>query len=101
MAIEDIMKSTETLNNKYIEEWKIQNRKVLGYYCTYIPEEIMYAGNFLGFRVRGTEASGTSKADTILSRFNCSLVRATLDLAMEGKFNFLIKTNLSPHFIGY
>lgn len=89
MTIEDIYKITETLNNPYIEDWKKQNKNVLGYYCTYIPEEIINAGNILGYRVRGTEATGTSRADTLLSRFNCSFVRATLDLAMEGKYDFL------------
>ena len=89
MTIEDIFKITETLNNPYVEDWKKQNKNVLGYYCTYIPEEIINAGNILGFRIRGTEATGTSRADTLLSRFNCSFVRATLDLAIEGKYDFL------------
>jgi len=89
MTLEDFMKSTKTLSNSYIEEWVKQDKKILGYYCTYIPEETLHAGGILGFRVRGTEAEGTSRADTILSRFNCSYVRATLDLAMEGKYNFL------------
>jgi len=100
MTIEDILKNTETLYNPYIEEWKKQNKKVMGYYCTYIPEEILLAGNFLPYRVRGTEAAGTSKADTILSRFNCSFIRASLNLAMEGKYNFfdgLICMNSCDH----
>ena len=89
MTIENLFKSTETLSNPYIEEWKKQNKKILGYYCTYVPEEIIHAGGLMGYRMRGTEAEGTSRADTILSKFNCSFVRATLDLAMEGKYNFL------------
>ncbi len=89
MGYEDFIKVTETLSNPYIEEWKKENKKILGYYCTYVPEEILHAGGIMGFRLRGTTAEGTSRADTILSRFNCSYVRATLDLAMEGKYDFL------------
>ncbi|MHA1149753.1 MAG: 2-hydroxyacyl-CoA dehydratase subunit D [Promethearchaeota archaeon] len=89
MIIQEILKCTETLNNPFIDDWKKQGKKVMGYYCTYVPEEIIHAAGVLGFRIRGTEAEGTSRADTILSRFNCSFVRATLDLAMEGKYNFL------------
>jgi len=89
MGYEDFIKVTETLSNPYIEEWKKENKKILGYYCTYVPEEILHAGGIMGFRLRGTTAEGTSRADTILSRFNCSFIRATLDLAMEGKYDFL------------
>lgn len=89
MVYEDLIKVTETLSNPYIEEWKKENKKILGYYCTYIPEEILHAGGIMGVRLRGTSAEGTSRADTILSKFNCSFIRATLDLAMDGKYNFL------------
>lgn len=89
MTIEEFMKTSEVLYNPYIEDWKKQNKKILGYYCTYIPQEIIHAADMMGFRFRGTEAEGTSRADTIMSRFNCSFVRATLDLAMQGKYDFI------------
>ncbi|MHA1291750.1 MAG: 2-hydroxyacyl-CoA dehydratase subunit D [Promethearchaeota archaeon] len=89
MPFKDFIKTTEMLNNSYIDIWKKENKKVIGYYCTYIPEEIIHAGGLLGFRIRGTGAEGTSRADTILSRFNCSFIRATLDLVMQGNYNFL------------
>ena len=59
MTIENLFKSTETLSNPYIEEWKKQNKKILGYYCTSVPEEIIHAGGLMGYRMRGTEAEGT------------------------------------------
>ncbi len=89
MTFDNFVKSIDTLQNSYVNEWKKQGKKVAGYYCTYVPEELLHAGDLLGFRMRGTEAEGTSRADTILSRFNCSFVRATLDLSLQGKYNFL------------
>jgi benzoyl-CoA reductase/2-hydroxyglutaryl-CoA dehydratase subunit BcrC/BadD/HgdB len=89
MSIKEMLRVSETLSNSYIEDWKLQRKKVLGYYCTDIPEEILHAGNILGYRMRGTEAEGSGRADTIMNRFNCSFVRATLDLIMQGKYGFL------------
>jgi benzoyl-CoA reductase subunit C len=89
MKYEEFLKISETLSNPLVEEWKKHKKKIIGYYCTYVPEEILVAADILGFRMRGTGAEGTSRADTILSRFNCSYVRASLDLALEGKYNFL------------
>ncbi len=89
MKYDEFLKISETLSNPLVEEWKKQKKKIIGYYCTYVPEEILVAAEILGFRMRGTGAEGTSRADTILSRFNCSYIRASLDLALEGKYNFL------------
>ena len=89
MTTQELLKVSETLSNPYIEAWKKQGKKVMGYYCTDTPEEILHAGGILGFRMRGTEAEGTARADTIMNTFNCSYVRATLDLAMQGRYNFL------------
>jgi benzoyl-CoA reductase/2-hydroxyglutaryl-CoA dehydratase subunit BcrC/BadD/HgdB len=32
-----------TLLNSYIEEWRNQGKRVLGYNCSYFPEEIVHA----------------------------------------------------------
>ncbi len=89
MTSQDLLKVSDTLSNLHLEEWKQQGKKIIGYYCTDVPEEILHAGGILGYRLRGTEAEGTSMADTIMNNFNCSFVRATLDLIMQGRYNFL------------
>ncbi|MHA1250043.1 MAG: 2-hydroxyacyl-CoA dehydratase subunit D, partial [Candidatus Helarchaeota archaeon] len=91
MNLEDLefIKLSQTLINKYIEQWKKDNKKVYGYYCSYIPEEILHSMDILSFRIRGTGCKDTALADSILSHFNCSFVRCTLNLVMEGKYNFL------------
>jgi benzoyl-CoA reductase subunit C len=75
--------------NKYIEKWQEEGRKVMGYYCTYIPEELLYAGGFLPYRVRATNQIDTDKADVYMVRYICSFIRATLNSALEGKLDFL------------
>ena len=40
--------------HSYAKEWKEKTGgKVLGYFCTYVPEEILYAANILPIRILG------------------------------------------------
>lgn len=79
----------QTLQNPYIKDWISNGGKVIGYYCTYLPEEILHAANFLPYRIRGIENSDSLQADVYLSKFNCSYVRSTLNLFFNQKYNFL------------
>ena len=80
---------SNSITNKYIEEWKNNNKKVLGYYCTYIPEELFHAAGLLPYRIRATNHKEDDLADTYMVRFTCSFVRATLDLALRGGYDFI------------
>ena len=87
-ALNELEKVSETLLNKHIESWKSQGKKVLGYNCTYMPEEIVHAAGILPFRIRGTGCVETTLADSYLATVNCSFARACLELMMEGKYDF-------------
>jgi bzd-type benzoyl-CoA reductase N subunit len=79
-----------TLSNPAVEEWKKAGGKVVGYSCTYVPEEIIHAAGILPFRIRGTGCVGTSVADAWLTRIaNCSFARSVLELALTGEYDFL------------
>ncbi|MFW9999974.1 MAG: 2-hydroxyacyl-CoA dehydratase subunit D [Candidatus Hodarchaeota archaeon] len=80
---------SNSINNPYITEWQKKDKKVIGHYCTYIPEELLYAADLLPFRIRATGHEDTDLADTYMVRFTCSFVRATLDMALKGKYDFL------------
>ena len=89
-AAEELTKVSETLYNPFIESWKDGGGKVMGYPCTYIPEEITYAAGILPYRLRGTGCVGTTIADTWLARLaNCSFARSVLELALTGEYDFL------------
>jgi benzoyl-CoA reductase/2-hydroxyglutaryl-CoA dehydratase subunit BcrC/BadD/HgdB len=75
--------------NSYIENWQEMGKKVIGYYCTYIPEELLYAADLLPFRIRATGNKDTDLGDIYMVRFTCSFVRATLDMALKGIYDFL------------
>jgi benzoyl-CoA reductase/2-hydroxyglutaryl-CoA dehydratase subunit BcrC/BadD/HgdB len=77
------------IKNPYIENWQASKKKIIGYYCTYIPEELLHAAEILPYRIRATGNKDTELADTYMVRFTCSFVRATLDLALKGAYNFM------------
>jgi benzoyl-CoA reductase/2-hydroxyglutaryl-CoA dehydratase subunit BcrC/BadD/HgdB len=83
------LKLANTIINPYIEEWQAEGKKIVGHYCTYIPEELLYAANLLPFRIRSTGHEDTDLGDVYMVRFTCSFVRATLDMALKGMYDFL------------
>ena len=62
-------------------------QKVMGWMCSYFPEEIVSAAGGYPVRVLGGES--TSYSDAYMHINMCSLVRACLDEALQGKYSFL------------
>ncbi|MFW9939055.1 MAG: 2-hydroxyacyl-CoA dehydratase subunit D [Candidatus Thorarchaeota archaeon] len=86
---DSFIKIANDIENQYIKDWQKSGRKVIGFYCTYIPEELLFAADILPFRIRATGNKDTELADIYMVRFTCSFVRATLDLALKGGYDFL------------
>ena len=80
---------SKSIQNQYLSDWQENKRKVVGHYCTYIPEELLHAANLLPFRIRATGHEDTDLGDVYMVRFTCSFVRATLDMALRGLYDFL------------
>jgi len=63
-------------------------RKIVGYVCTYAPEEIILAAGAHPLRLFGT--TGTiERADAHLQSYCCSLVRGILEEGLKGGTDFL------------
>jgi benzoyl-CoA reductase subunit C len=92
----DFMEAALVLNNKYVREWKEGGRKVVGYTCSYVPDEMFYAAGILPYRIRGFGATEATIGDTYFGPFICSLPKAMLQLAGEGKFDFLDGAIITP-----
>lgn len=86
---EKLIEAGKTLLNPYVQEWKEKGKKVVGYTCTYVPEEIIYAADILPFRIRATGCADTSLADAYMGRSNCSFSRSCLELGLRGEYDFL------------
>jgi len=88
-ALEKFQETTKTLVNPSLKKWKDNGGKIIGCYCSYIPEEMITAAGFVPFRMRGTGSTGTDMADTCVSSINCSFSRHSLDLGLRGEYSFL------------
>jgi benzoyl-CoA reductase subunit C len=64
------------------------SKKVVGYMCTYAPEEIIFAAGAHPLRLFGSNKN-IILADGHLQAYCCSLVRGVLEDALSGDLNFL------------
>lgn len=85
-----------SLSNRFIQEWKDAGKQVVGFTCSYVPEEIIHAAGLLPFRIRGIGATSTSIADTYFGPVICSYPKCILQLAGEGKYDFLDGVIITP-----
>jgi bzd-type benzoyl-CoA reductase N subunit len=88
-AFEQLSKTAKTLANEETKKWKEQGGKVMGYFCSAMPEEIITAAGMLPFRVRGTGSEGTELADAHFSSINCTFARHAFNMALKGELDFL------------
>ena len=73
----------------YCQEYKkCDDKKIVGYACSYAPEELIHAAGALPFRLFG-EGEGIYRADRHLQSYCCSLVRGILEEALSGRIHFL------------
>ena len=80
----------------YARNWKkAHGRKVVGYFCSYTPEEIISAAGALPFRIFGS-GEAISRSDEHLQAYSCSFVRSALADGLSGKLEFLDGT-VFPH----
>ena len=94
--IKEFIEASTVLNNRHVVKWKDCGKKVVGYTCSYVPDEIFHSAGILPFRIRGFGAADTTISDTYFGPFVCSLPKCMLQLAGEGKFNFLDGAIITP-----
>jgi benzoyl-CoA reductase subunit C len=88
-AMEDLTKSANSVYNKEIDRWKKGGKQVVGYLCSYIPEEVFYAAGILPIRVAARGCTETSHADALMGSLTCSFSRACFELALTKEYDFL------------
>jgi bzd-type benzoyl-CoA reductase N subunit len=75
---------------KVATEWKARGKKVVGYRCIYVPEEIIWAADMLPYQVYGT-TEAVSLADSYFQPCVCEFVRNVFDIALDRRLDFLDK----------
>lgn len=77
------------------EAKKKTGKKVVGYFCSYAPDELIHAAGAIPFRIFGTKGE-IEMADSHFQAYCCALVRGGLEEALAGRLDFLDGT-LFPH----
>ena len=73
----------------YARSWKDRTGgKVVGYLCTYVPEEIIYAGGILPVRLMGSHQPQDVSERHIPSMY-CSFCRDVLAQGLLGRYDYL------------
>lgn len=75
--------------HEYARQWKARTgRKVIGYFCTWLPEEIVYAAGILPVRILGSHEP-QEMAERHISSMYCPLCRDCLAQGLSGKYDYL------------
>ncbi|MBT3219799.1 MAG: 2-hydroxyacyl-CoA dehydratase [Proteobacteria bacterium] len=86
--------------NDRVDAWKEQGKPVIGYFCPYVPSEIILATGALPLRFRGSGSDDSSLGDAYMSSRLCTYVRHVVSLALDDQFDFLdgqISLNTCDH----
>jgi bzd-type benzoyl-CoA reductase N subunit len=87
--LDELLNTPVRMDNPHVRKWKEEGERIVGYLCTYAPEEIIYAAGMLPYRAGAAGCTATDKADVYLHRFNCTYARCLLQLGIEGDYDFL------------
>jgi len=73
----------------YARQWKEKNGgKVIGFFCTYVPEEILYAAGVLPVRVLGSHEPQNVTEPHIFGMY-CPFCRDVLAQGLKGRYDYL------------
>ncbi|MBN1664638.1 MAG: 2-hydroxyacyl-CoA dehydratase [Deltaproteobacteria bacterium] len=70
-------------------------KPIIGYFCSYTPEELILAAGTHPFRLFGSSRN-IRLADEHIQTYSCAVVRSTLEDALNGNLSFLAGT-IFPH----
>lgn len=75
---------------KEILELKQQGKKVFGWLCTYVPEEVIHAAGILPVRITGySQEVELEDGNAYLYINNCSFSRSCLQMGLRGEYDYL------------
>lgn len=64
-------------------------KKVIGYFCCFVPEEIVAAFDMVPYRIQGNQSAPIDQADACIEPMACPFVRSCFNLALKGEYDFL------------
>ncbi|HOG11534.1 MAG TPA: 2-hydroxyacyl-CoA dehydratase family protein, partial [Smithellaceae bacterium] len=59
--------------------------KVIGYFCCFVPDEILAAFDLVPYRIQGSQSESIDEADALLEPMACPFARSCFNLALKGR----------------
>jgi len=85
----DKFRDWEQNRHDYAKSWQERTGgKVIGYFCTYVPEEILYAAGVLPVRILGSHEPQDVTEPHIFGMF-CPFCRDCLAQGLKGRYDYL------------
>lgn len=64
-------------------------KKVIGYFCCFVPDEIITAFDMIPYRIQGSQNDPIDEADAFLEPMACPFARSCFNMALKGEYDFL------------
>ena len=74
---------------KRARELHTAGQKVIGYFCCFVPDEIITAFDMLPYRIQGSQTEPIDQADAHIETMACPFARSCFNLALKGEYDFL------------
>ena len=90
-----MMTASEQLDELYAERgkraWELHDagKKVIGYFCCFVPDEIITAFDMVPYRIQGSQSEPIDQADAYIEPMACPFARSCFNLALKGSYDFL------------
>jgi len=75
--------------DKRARELRIDGKKVIGYFCSYFPLEILTAADLVPYRIMGNLTDTITEAHAYCDPALCPFVKSCFDAALKGAYDFL------------
>ena len=87
-----VVQKIEELYNergKRAKELHDAGKKVIGYFCCFVPDEIITAFDMAPYRIQGSQNDPIDEADALLEPMACPFARSCFNMALKGEYDFL------------
>lgn len=87
-----VMRPIEELYNdrgKRVRALHDEGKKIIGYFCCFVPDEIITAMDMVPYRIQGSQSDPIDEADALLEPMACPFARSCFNMALKGQYDFL------------
>ena len=75
--------------DRRVRELKNDGKKIIGYFCSYFPLEVLTAAELVPYRIMGNLTDTVTAANAYCDPALCPFVKSCFDAALKGAYDFL------------